>query len=253
MEIVKVITPQNIEIDYVVASLSKRVKARAIDYGIFLGLYSFTAIAFSSTVLHNNAWGLSIFILVWLALMVFYDIVCEIFFNGQSIGKKMIKIKVISKNGERPTVGQYLMRWFFRIIDFGVSLGSVAVVSVAISDNRQRLGDMVAGTLVIHTDPVTRYKDLTFKEVPIDHQITYPQVALLRDEDLTLIHDVFREFSMTKNSLLIYRLAIKIKDYLNIEYGKEINEYQFLEIIVNDYISYTTGSWVQAQLSNDLG
>lgn len=243
MEIVKIVTSQNVEIDYVVATLGTRIKARAIDYTIFFGVYLICVIAIMSTIgpgsgPSNKFMGISI--LVWLALCVFYDLVCEIFFNGQSIGKKASKIKVISLNGERPTVSQYILRWLFRIVDFGITFGTGAVTSVAVSNYKQRFGDIVAGTVVIRTEPVTRYKDLTFKEIPLGYEITYHQVSILTDEDLILIHDVFKNFSRTKNSLLVYKLAIRIKSYLNVSYPQEVNEYGFLELIVNDYISYTT-------------
>ncbi len=243
MEIVKVVTSQNVEIDYLVASLGTRMKARAIDYSIFFGIYLLCMMIFVGSLrsdASSSPWIFGIATIVWLILCVFYDLVCEIFFNGQSIGKKVSKIKVISLNGERPTVSQYILRWLFRIVDFGVTLGTGAVTSVAVSSHKQRFGDIVAGTVVIKTQAITRYKDLTFKEIPLDYEITYPQVSLLTDEDLILIHDVFANFGRTKNSLLIYKLAIRIKDYLHVSYPKEINEYRFLETIVNDYISYTT-------------
>jgi uncharacterized RDD family membrane protein YckC len=222
--------------------LGTRIKARAIDYSIFLGVY-LICMSISVGFLGSNSestWFIGIVTLVWLILCVFYDLVCEVFFNGQSIGKKVSKIKVISLNGERPTLSQYMLRWLFRIVDFGVTFGTGAVTSVAVSNHKQRFGDIVAGTVVIRTEAITRYKDLTFKEIPLDYEITYQQVSLLTDEDLNLIHDVFGNFSRTKNSMLVYKLAIRIKDYLHVSYPKEINEYRFLEIIVNDYISYTT-------------
>lgn len=243
METVKVITAQNVEIDYVVASLTNRIKARSIDYAIFSGVYMVCMMFFIGTQISNpknTDWNLIIAMGVWLVLLVFYDIICEVFFNGQSIGKKVAKIKVISLNGERPTVGQYLLRWFFRIIDFGITFGAGAVVSVAVTDRKQRFGDLVAGTIVVKIEAVTRYKDLTFKEIPSNYQITYQEVSMLSDEDLILIYDVFKDFGRTKNSMLVYKLAIRIKEYLNVSYSAEMNEYQFLETIVNDYIYFTT-------------
>lgn len=245
MEIVKVTTSQNVEIDYVVASLGDRIKARAIDYSIFMGVYMICMMVFAAgiqtaTSSESIGWNFGIVMIVWLSLCVFYDLVMEIFFNGQSIGKRVSKIGVISLNGERPTVGQYIIRWLFRIIDFGVTMGTAGLVTVAVSDYRQRIGDMAAGTVVVKTETVTRYKDLTFSEIEADHEITYPEVARLTDEDLTLIHDVLHNFSRTRNSLLVYKLAVKLKDYLGVSYPKEVNEYKFLKLIVNDYISYTT-------------
>lgn len=244
METVKITTSQNIEIDYQVARLGDRVLARIIDYAIFFGLYmlcimvfiGYTATSGTADSATSNM-RMLIVVCVWLGLCVFYDLVCELFFNGQSIGKHIIKIKVVSLNGARPSVGQYLLRWIFRIIDFGISAGSLALVSVALTDNRQRVGDMVAGTTLVKTEPQTQFKDLFFNHPGEDYQPTYTEVWQLTDKDITLIYDVIKNFNLTRNSDLVYKLALRIKDYLKISYPKTINEYQFLEIVVNDYNS----------------
>lgn len=243
METIKILTSQNIEIDYALAGLGKRIKARAIDYSLFMGIYLICIGLFISAIKTGttaNPWNLGIAIIIWLALCVFYDLVCEIFFNGQSIGKRISKIKVISLNGERPTVSQYILRWLFRIIDFGLTFGTAAVVFVTVSEKRQRIGDIIAGTTVVITEPVTRFKDLIFNDFNLDYEPTYPEVYKLTDQDITLIHDVLKNFNRTKNNLLVYKLAIKIKNYLGVSYPNNINEYRFLEMIVHDYIIFTS-------------
>lgn len=247
METIKITTSQNVEIDYAVASLGDRIIARIIDVGIFGGISYVGAIIFvgASASSGNANWtkstGFVVTVIIWLALFVFYDLVAEIFFNGQSIGKRIMKIKVVSLNGARPSVGQYLLRWLFRAIDFGITLGSLAVVTVALSDDKQRTGDMIAGTTLVKTEPLNKFKDLFFDEPVAEHVTTYPQVAQLTDKDINLIHEVIRYFNATGNSLLIYKLAMRIKAYLGISYPPEINEYQFLEIIIQDYTVLTTG------------
>lgn len=149
----------------------------------------------------------------------------------------MVKIKVISLNGARPSVGQYILRWLFRIIDFGITFGALAVVTVALSDNKQRVGDMLAGTTLVKTEPSTQIKDLIFKEPDADYEPTYTEVIQLTDQDITLIHEVIKNFNRTRNSFLVYKLALRIKEFLRVTYPPEINEYPFWEIIVNDYIS----------------
>jgi uncharacterized RDD family membrane protein YckC len=244
MQTVKVTTSQNIDIDYDVASLSDRIGARAIDYLIFMCVYTVFIAVFAG---YNgvdggdggqnafNSSGIVVLIIVWLAACVFYDLLTEIFMNGQSIGKRSLKIRVISINGDRPSVGQYLLRWVFRIIDFGVTLGTAAVISVAFSENKQRIGDMVAGTTVVKTSASNKFNDLIFSPPTADYEPMFKQVVQLTDRDIVLIHDVIRNFNRTRNSNLVYRLALRIKAYLNIKYSSEINEYQFLEIVINDY------------------
>jgi uncharacterized RDD family membrane protein YckC len=246
MQTVKITTSQNIDIEYEVAGLGDRIAARIIDYMIFMVFYGIVIMIFAIIVGADNydgsgsnnlftTSGFVIALCVWLAMCVFYDLVAEVFFNGQSLGKRSMKIKVISMTGARPKVGQYLLRWIFRIIDFGISIGTGAVITVAFSDNKQRIGDMVANTTVIKVAPGTGYNDLIFGPPEADHEPTYTQVMQLTDRDIVLIHDVIRNFNRTRNNNLIYRLAVRIKKYLNVSYPREINEYQFLEIIVKDY------------------
>lgn len=243
MQTIKISTSQNIEIDYAVATLGDRIKARVIDYAFFMVLYMLALIGVGiyqgsgDGDRPGSSLGVGLSVIVWLVMCVFYDLLTEIFFNGQSIGKRSTQIKVISLNGARPRVGQYIIRWIFRIADFGITAGSLAVMSVALSDNKQRVGDMIAGTTLVKTEPLTRFKDLVFNEPDADYQPIYHQVAQLTDRDITLIHDVIKNFNRTRNSLLIYKLAMRIKDYLGITYPPHVNEYQFLEIVFKDYTS----------------
>jgi uncharacterized RDD family membrane protein YckC len=245
MKTVRITTTQNIDIDYDVASLSERIAARIIDYLIFMCIYMiFIIVVMSYFGITTNdgrldsalaGTGIVILIVVWLAVCVFYDLLTEIFLNGQSIGKRSVKIRVISLNGTRPSVGQYILRWIFRILDFGISMGTAAVITVAFSDKKQRIGDMVAGTTLVKTSPRNKFNDLIFGPPGADYVPTYKEVIQLTDHDIVLIHDVIKNFNRTRNSNLVYKLALRIKAFLHVKYPPEINEYQFLEIILNDY------------------
>ncbi|RYU86149.1 RDD family protein [Mucilaginibacter terrigena] len=243
MPTIKITTTQNINIEYDVANFSDRIAARLIDYFLFMIVYSIAITTITLFIRDNYGSDANetvgiITIVIWLALSVFYDLVCELFMNGQSFGKRSLKIKVISLNGGRPTVGQYLLRWVFRIIDMGISFGSAAVLCVAFTDNKQRIGDIVAGTSVVKTTPSHNFDELVFAPSPEDHEPAFAEVAQLTDRDIVLIHDVIKNFNRTRNSLLVYKLAIKIKKFLNVSYPSNVNEYQFLVMVLNDYNHY---------------
>lgn len=258
MPTVRITTPQNIDIDYDVASLSERITARAVDYLVFICAYTVIVTIFAAYMgineeELNSGQGVNqtMFIIlmgVWLALCVFYDLFTEIFLNGQSLGKRSVKIKVISLSGAQPSVGQYLLRWVFRIIDFGVTLGSAAIISVAFTDNKQRIGDLIAGTTLVKTTPHNNFGDLVFIPPGPDFEPTYPEVMQLIDKDIVLIHDVIRNFNRTRNNILVYKLAHRIKTFLNVEYPPRINDYQFLEIVLNDYNYLSADMGLHARL-----
>jgi hypothetical protein len=162
------------------------------------------------------------------------------FFNGQSIGKYAIKIRVISLDGSRPTAGQYLLRWIFRLLDFGITFGIAAVISVAVSEKKQRIGDIVAGTAVIKTKPATALHDIYFASPDEEYEPLFPQVSNLTDQDITLVHEVISNFKRTGNSSVVYNMAVKVKQHLGIENPPNMNDFEFLQAIVKDYAYVTS-------------
>src|SRR5580700_8154459 len=135
METITVRTTQNIDIDYEIGGLGERILAYLIDLGIFLALWFLISVSFAY--LPNS--GIQVFYWILSILLLFYDLVCEVFFNGQSIGKLIMKIRVISLDGARPKFSQYLLRWLFRIVDFELTLWLGGLISVAMTENGQRI------------------------------------------------------------------------------------------------------------------
>ncbi|MES2109946.1 MAG: RDD family protein [Bacteroidota bacterium] len=234
MEIITVHTAQNIDIDYEIGGFGERILARIIDYAIFLP-FLFIAIILSSTI-GSQATG--IFAVVIFALFVFYDLICEVFFNGQSLGKRVMKIRVISLDGARPSFGQYLLRWLFRLVDFGVTGGLGALISAAVTENGQRLGDLVAGTALIRSIPRTQNKDVVYVKVDDDYVPVFSQVTQLNDKDITLVHEVISAYYKAGNSTIVYTLAEKVKIVLGIAPPPQMNSLVFLQTLIKDYSYY---------------
>ena len=236
MNTIKVSTTQHIDIEYDVAGLGERIAARMIDMGIFLLLY-FLGVLFMALLANAGAGevGLVVLLVIFGVLYVFYDLVCEVFFNGQSVGKRAMKIKVISLDGAQPGLGQYLLRWTFRIVDFLLTSGVGALISVAVTDKKQRIGDIVANTTLVKTKPRAELSAIAFRPPAETYELRFPQVDQLTDRDIALVHEVIQNYQKSGNSLLIYQLANKLKSHLNIELPEGMNELQFLHILVNDY------------------
>ena len=102
MEIITVHTAQNIDIDYEIAGIGERIVARIIDYAIFISFY-FIFIFLIIGKMPQSA--LIICAIIMATIFVFYDLICETLLNGQSVGKRIMKIRVISLNGNRPRFG----------------------------------------------------------------------------------------------------------------------------------------------------
>jgi hypothetical protein len=155
--------------------------------------------------------------------------------NGQSIGKKVKNIRVISLDGNQPHIGQYLIRWLFRIADTMMSSGLVAIMTIALSAKGQRVGDMLAGTTVVRTNRKTQIGDTLFMETEEDYVVRYPETVNLSDQDITLLKEVLNRESMhpQESSGLTMKAALKVKNMLNVHSNDEPR--MFLEDIIRDY------------------
>ncbi|WP_316830654.1 RDD family protein [Pedobacter aquatilis] len=244
METIRINTAQNVDIDYEVAGLGERIVARLIDLAGFVILYVVAIILMIVASISRSETLFIALIVIFSVIFLFYDLVCEIFMDGQTFGKKIMKIKVISLDGGQPTFGQYLMRWIFRIIDFGFFLGwgVVALICVAASKNHQRVGDMLAKTTLIKTVPRTKIDNVAFSfSLPENYEPVFKEVLHLNDREVELIHEVLTGFYQTGNAQLIYAMAAKIKEHITPVIPEGMNELQFLETVMKDY-SYLTAS-----------
>lgn len=233
MNSVQVDTTQNISLDFQLGSLGDRILGRLLDGAIMVGYIILTVIVMFSLMdfkaNNNSTW---LFIILLLPI-VFYDLVCEITLNGQSIGKRALHIKVMSADGNRPTLGQYLIRWLFRLIDFTISQSFCALICVAVSAKHQRLGDMVAGTVVVKVNPPVVLNETLYTPVSDDYEVRFPEAVHLKDEDIQLIKEVLLHHTRQYNPLLLENTADKIKDLLHIQ--MTMDPYLFLQTIIADY------------------
>jgi uncharacterized RDD family membrane protein YckC len=237
MQTIRITTSQNIDIDYEVAGLGERIVARLIDLAIFflifiLGLF---ILGFTASVNHSDV-GTVIIITIYAILFVFYDLLFEVFMNGQSIGKRIMKIKVISLDGGQPRFGQYLLRWLFRIVDFAlIEPGLIALIIAAVSEKPQRIGDMVAGTMLIRTVPRTKMDNIVFMPMYDGYQPVFKEAGQLTDKDVELIHEIINAYMKTGNNVVVYNMALRVKEHLHITPPNGMNDMLFLQTIIKDY------------------
>ena len=244
METVKVNTSQNIDIDYPVAGLGERIAARLIDFGLFFVIFIILILVLGMNGLMkgNNAFSY-IPIIVYAVGFVFYDLLCEIFMNGQSVGKRLLRIKVISLDGAQPSIGQYLIRWVFRIIDFALTQWLAALIAVAITENKQRIGDIVAGTTLIKTTPRTQLEHIAFHPTIEEYIPVFKGVEQLTDRDIELVHEVLNTYYKTGNYNLIYQTTSKVSLHIGLNGSTGgLSEQAFLETVIKDYNQITSRS-----------
>ncbi len=114
----------------------------------------------------------------------------ETLMNGQTIGKRAIRIKVMRLDGRQPSFGNYIMRWILRVIDVQLLFGTVAAITIYINGKGQRLGDIAAGTMVIKTKYDEEIGKTPYVNVQEEYVPVYPQVTELTDKEINIIKRV---------------------------------------------------------------
>lgn len=234
MNTIKISTAQHVEVEYPIASVGDRIVAHLIDLSVYL-----VWLLIMGLTLDEIGASDSVISFVVIALpIVFYHLLCEIFLNGQSVGKRARDIKVIKVSGEAPSVGDYLLRWMFRLIDTAVSNGFVALVACASSQKGQRLGDMAAGTCVIKNKAVKRENRVNVS-IEEGYQVLFPEVCNLTDKDVALIRKLLYKAQQHNNYTLLEKIAERVKETTGVQ--TDMAEWEFLQTVVKDYYHYTHG------------
>jgi uncharacterized RDD family membrane protein YckC len=240
MNTIRITTTQNIDLEYDLASVGERFVAWLVDAIIFAAYFiaiGITIGSFSGTgiFMEKNPWIAFLFFLPF----IFYNLLCEIGLNGQTIGKKVMKVKVVSLNGEQAGIGQYLIRWLFRMLDIYLFDGLPAFICVTVSEKKQRLGDMIAGTTVIKTVPRSALQQTIYVPTPeTNYTVSFPEVVNLSDKDMQLIKEVIISVNRSGNTVLAYQAAEKIKQTLQVHTNLE--PLYFLQVLLADYNHLTS-------------
>jgi uncharacterized RDD family membrane protein YckC len=227
MERIKVETTQNVSIEYDIASLGDRIVAMLIDMLIIFGYYMIILIILFA--IRPASSSMLYFIIIMILPVLFYHLLCEVFMNGQSFGKRAMKIKVIRVDGRQPTFGNYLLRWVLRLIEDGI----IAIIVILINGKGQRLGDMAAGTTVIKLRKKETLSSLSFQKVDESYVPVFPEAAHLTDADATTIRQVLRLSPGENQMALQAKLATKLKEHLRVQ--SLLDNKKFLETILKDF------------------
>lgn len=234
MSTIRLQTTPNVSLEYEVASVGERIVAAIIDNLILLAwvvawILLFVALKSESTTL-----------LVLMGVLagvpyLFYHLVCEVFFNGQSLGKKARHIKVIRLDGTPPHLGDYLLRWLLRIVDTGLPVvgGLVAIITILANGRGQRLGDLAAGTAVVSTRPRQAAGALAPLVTPADYVVVFPQAEQLADHDVATIRQLLQKGIEHDNYLLLHEVANKVKTLTGIQ--TDLPDEAFLRTVIRDH------------------
>ncbi len=237
MHRIEVRTAQNVFIHYPVASAGERIGGFLIDLLIMI-IYSIALNLLYFSLKINSSWLEILTIAIPCSL---YTPLFEIFMNGQTPGKRALEIQIVRLDGSRASVGNFILRWIFGLVEFYFSFGAIALICVAAGGRGQRLGDIVAGTSVIK---LVAQKEVSSKEVFVgvdeNYSPTFINATELSPNDIEIIQralEVSRDHGNSKPMLV---LTEKIKSRLGIQ--TDLPPVKFLYTLIKDYNRLNSGS-----------
>ena len=231
MATIRVQTTQNVTLEYETASVGDRLLATLIDYALYFVWAIFCTVIGDRLKAAAGNVGFSMLVLL---PTTFYVLLCEVAFNGQTLGKKARDLRVVRLDGTRPGLGDYLLRWLLRPLEIVFCLGGIAILTILLNGRGQRLGDMAAGTTVISLRRAADHQQALATELPpAGYQVVYAQVALLSDHDVALIRQLLYQSTKKENYLLLNDVANKVKSITGIY--SELRDEVFLRTVLRDH------------------
>lgn len=236
-------TTQNVNINFTAASVGDRIFAQLLDFLVMIA-YLLVSVFFlditglTTAIEALDNWSIMAAYLIIYSPVMFYTIVQESLFEGQTIGKRMMKTKVIKLDGYQASFGDYLVRWLFRLVEIFIGNGIIALITVIASHKNQRLGDMAAGTAVITLKNKVNINHTIIQDIDTDYIPTYPLVIKLSDNDVRIIKETFETAVVSRDYATITKLREKVLLVTGIK-NQSGNDQDFIRTLLKDYNFYT--------------
>lgn len=168
-DIIKIDTPENVTFDYDISGIGSRFLAALVDttiilllqiiiFGAFFLLFSAGQALRKDNIL---TWALAVTGLVSFMMLWGYYVFFEFLWNGQSPGKRLVGLRVIRLDGTPISVSESIIRNLVRLIDFMPMAYGIGVVTMFINNQSRRVGDLVAGTIVVHDRQIKGLHELS--------------------------------------------------------------------------------------------
>jgi uncharacterized RDD family membrane protein YckC len=237
-------TTQNVVINFTAASVGERIGAYMLDLlvkvayiiVVFYVFFSFFKIDRWLNQLDN--WSQAAVYMLFFLPIAFYSLVQEALLEGQTLGKRLVKIKVVKIDGYQAGFGDYLIRWLFRVIDISIGSGIIGLITMVVNSKTQRLGDISAGTAVITLKNKVTINSTILEEIGQEYQPRYPLVIKLSDNDARIIKETFQNAMKSADFVVMNKLTAKIEQVTGIKNDMGSTQ-EFVQTILKDYNYYT--------------
>lgn len=267
MKTLQIKTAQNVNINFTVANVGQRLLAFGADNVLKFAYLYFVYYVFDfqavEKVFSDDNWTVRAISVLVLVPVTFYSLYSEILLDGQTLGKMLLKIKVINEDGFKPSITDYVMRWFLRIIDFNLfillavyiySVGLqnedflmglcfivgkiVGLLLIVFTDKNQRFGDIIANTIVVYLKDEAKFSDTILMDLADKYVPMYPNVIKLSDNDARIIKDTYISARKFKDYKTLIKLRSKIIEVTGIT-SQHKSDSEFIDTVLKDYNYYT--------------
>ncbi|MDQ2178904.1 RDD family protein [Marinifilum sp. D714] len=224
-------TTQNVQLNFPLASVGERIAAYLLD-AVFIGVCAFFIAMMIGLLGEAFAIGF-----VFLVPVLFYSLLFETFMNGQTPGKRIMKIKVCKIDGDAPGFIHYLIRWMFRLVDITLTNGVAAILTIVIGEKGQRIGDILAKTTVVKTNHTLKLTNTILSEIPDNYQLVFPEARKIEDKDLELFKRVIQQLKSMDDPVekLTFGLKARTKVMEQLGIKTEMKPEQFFQTLIDDY------------------
>ncbi len=242
-------TPENVVFGYNVAGMGSRFLAGLLDMILIMILMMAANLTLYVVLraLDASAWGLTgnwlwaVFGLLSFFIFWGYYLFFEMVWNGQSPGKRKLGLRVIRIDGSPITFIESLIRNLIRLFDFLPAYYGVGVVTMFINSQTRRLGDLVAGTLVVHDRPVTldslgrstNWEMESWTTFPLPVAVGPYPVERLTQQDLQIIESfLLRRKQLANRSILASQIYKMMCDRMGLPADPSLNSLQAEDALV---------------------
>ncbi|MBW4441477.1 MAG: RDD family protein [Plectolyngbya sp. WJT66-NPBG17] len=227
---IKIRTPESVELEFTLAGIGNRTIALVVDYllwgAVLIGLLIFwTVLSFQlqqyfPTVSNIELWITAISILMTFAVYTGYFVFFETLWRGQTPGKRYSKIRVIRDDGQPIGVAQAILRALIRPIDDTFFVGMLLII---LTKREKRLGDLIAGTMVIQEErsiAASTFTTSSEAESLADELLTAQNLNALLPDDFAVIREYLQRRSLLDaraRTDLSLKLARQARDLIGMQ------------------------------------
>lgn len=230
-------TPEQTSLEFSIAGIGSRFLAIAIDTLIQTTIVA-AMLPFAFFLPRPSPYGpwiVAMGLLVFFLVYYGYFFAFESLWNGQTPGKRIIRIRVIKDDGRPVQAIDSVARNLLRIVDQLPVLYAIGIVTVLLSPKSKRLGDFVAGTIVVHERTLEDMKPV-WDSVPREDGLKLGSERLA-PEDLALIEAFLNRRSALAADVRYQtadQIVLRLRPKLQIPAGISLRNEELLEAIASE-------------------